>query len=289
MKSILITLSLLAVLGGGPLRGSVNREFEPIFEQYLRLDIQLDKAQRDEMIRAWPGTRSIDGVALLVNVILDDEGGRRGVAFRLLEHSEVPRQEVVAYLLKSCTASQRDLQRLTWHFGILDHFPEDARIVRYLGGMLDDKRVVPDKPVNDPNPDPVQEHFGGMPVRLCDCAYGTIGRILIARKDLPKQGLGVGDPGGEYTYEGRDRKIAALKKKLKELGLVDEAAPPVPGSKPNGNGQAQPAPAAQASPTAAGQAASGPASARALPWGWIAAAGLVAAVILTGFTFRRKG
>ena len=188
------------------------------------------------------------------------------------------------------TLSLRSLRSLRLSdFYLLDKYPEDARIVRYLGGMLDDKRVVPEKPVNDPNPDPVQEHFGGMPVRLCDCAYGTIGRILIARKDLPKQGLGVGDPGGEYTYEGRDRQIAAMKKKLKELGLWEEPAKPAVVPSPGGQTNGAATQENQPDKSGPGETSASGSSARALPWGWIAAAGAAGVALLTWLMLRRKG
>ena len=280
----------MVLLGAGltPLHAlEADKDFQGVLEQYHRLDFEeLDKTRRDAVLESWPGIRTMEGVKAMVDYLMTPglSGTPRADTLALLAKSKVPRMEIVAYLLGNARQVEDDPIALVRHFAVMDSFPEDTRIIRSLAGFLDDQRVVP-----RPKREPFEDRGSGMAARLCDCGYGTIGRILIARKDIPKQGLGVGDPGGEYTYEGRDRQIAAMKKKLKELGLVDEAAPPAPGPEPDGKGQAQPTPAAQAAPTVTSQRGSGSTSSRPLPWGWIAASGAALVALLTWVMLRRKG
>lgn len=183
----------------------------------------------DEVADRWEGIKTWEGFDLVIGELLKNEGGhRRMLSFYILKRMQLPPDEMVDRLLVGAEAALQEPSKLPGHLTILDKFPQDDRIIVWLAGLLSDRRLVP-----DPKRVPGEDRSGGSTARVCDCASGTIARMLIERNQIPKQGLGVGDPSLDYNYPGRDRFNLALARKLNELGFTVKEPSQGDGQSPN--------------------------------------------------------
>lgn len=161
----------------------------------------------------------MDGVRSIVAEILKGTGGKRqSRAFAILKRSEVPREQIVSYLLESAQASRPDLETFLVYFYLFNQYPEDDRILKFLAPLLEDKTTLPSRR-RKPGEEPSQEERW----RLCDSAHGTIVGILARRGEIKPGDPGFGDPGGEANTSRRDVNIAALKPMLIASGYLSTA------------------------------------------------------------------
>ena len=193
--------------------------FNEVLESYIREDDRsIDKTAVNKLVSEWPGIRTMDGVRSMVTELLKPTGGSaRSGTFQILRRSEVPRAQIVSYLLESAQASRDNLDLFGRYFSILQKYPEDDRIVKYLGGLLESKELfpVPKRPFElgrEPN-------FGA-PGRVCDLAHASLIQILLARGEIQSDDPMIGDAGGAHIWD-RDRNNAALRRFLISKGLLD--------------------------------------------------------------------
>lgn len=146
-------------------------------------------------------------------------GSARSATFQILRRSEVPRDQIVSYLLESAQASRDNLDLFGRHFSILQKYPDDDRIVKYLGGLLESKELFPvsKRPLESGRE---REPNFGAPGRVCDLAHASLIQILLARGEIKSDDPMIGDAGGAHVWD-RDRNNAALKRFLISKGLLD--------------------------------------------------------------------
>ncbi len=226
-------LWLLATIG--KLTAQYDPSFEQVLRDYINEDISsLDKTRRDQIVANWPGTRTMDGIRSIVQELLKPTGDeRRSRTFQLLERSEVPRDQIVPYLLEGAEANRNHPELLGRYMFLFCEFPQDNRILSFLSPLLDNKEI----PNRDRAPDPREERVNESPRRVCDGAHGTIIQILEKRGEMKPGDPGYGDPGGEATILKREHNIAQLKQRLIQSGYYAPANtnPPSVSPPPQGN------------------------------------------------------
>jgi hypothetical protein len=204
--------------------GQYDPDFEEALDAYVKeRRVGLDDAKLRKIVADWPGSRTMDGVRSMVAELLKpSDGSRRPETFAMLRHSEVPRQDVVTYLIESATAHRNDVQSFWPYFFVLREYSENDRIVKFLASLLDDQTIY-----RPPRRDPgrVDESMVEEPWRMCDAAHGTLCWILERRGEFKAGDPGYGDPGGEALIRNRDQNIAALKQLLIRSGYLAGAQP----------------------------------------------------------------
>jgi hypothetical protein len=198
-------------------------QYDPDYERVLNAcieeyNIALDDTKLKKIISDWPGIRTMDGVRSMVAELLKPTGGdRRAQTFAILRRSEVPREDIVAYLLESVAPHRADVESLRPYFSVLREYPEDDRIVRFLASLLEDQTIY-----RPPPRDPVRggESVDEEPWRVCDAAHGALCWVLVRRGEFKRGDPGYGDLGGEALIRKRDQNIAALKQLLIRSGYL---------------------------------------------------------------------
>lgn len=205
---------LLMLLSVSWATAQTKESFDDFLVNYQETIFRSD-AERNEAIARWEGVETWQGFNLVVGELLRNEGGHRRMhSFYILKRLQLAPDEMVDRLLAGAKIALEEPSSLPPHLGILDKFPQDDRIIDWLAGLLSDRRKVPDPPKARG-----EDRSGGETARVCDCASGTITRMLIDRKQIPYDGLGVGSPTLEYQYTKRDRYNLSLARKLNELGF----------------------------------------------------------------------
>lgn len=219
---LVLLMSLLWL--GGELTAQLDSDFERVLTTYIKEDMaSAHKEKRDLVVSSWPGIRSMNGVRSMVAEILKGTGGeRQSRTFEILKRSEIPRDQIVTYLLESAQASRSDLTTLVVYFYLFGQYPEDERILKFLAPLLDEKAFPSFRRSREPGEESSQEDRW----RLCDSVHGTIIGILMKRGEIEPGDLAVGDPGGEARIARRDANIAALKARLIKSGYLNASPSP---------------------------------------------------------------
>ncbi len=222
MKAFHLGALWLFLISGG-MNAQYDGRFERVLEAYIKEDNKsADKTIRDRIASSWSGISTMDGIRSIVRELLKPTGGdRRGSSFELLERSEVPRDQIVSYLLESAEAHRGDLVLFVQHFFLFSEYPEDDRILKFLAPMLENKTV--SEPYRKLGPR--EERDNEARYRLCDSVHGAILQILEKRGEIKPGDPGYGDPGGEATISKREINIAQLEPMLVRSGYLAAAQP----------------------------------------------------------------
>lgn len=200
----------------GKLTAQFDSSFDQVLSDYDQQDIaSRDKSRRNQIVAAWPGNQTMDGIRSIVRELVKPAvDGRRSSAFAILRHSKVPHDQIVSYLLEGAEANLEKPVIRGRYMSLFCEFPQDNRILAFLSPLLDNKEFPNGIRFHKPGEERVDES----PWRVCDSAHGAIIQILEKRGEIKPDDPGYGDPGGEATILKRERNIALLKEKLIQSG-----------------------------------------------------------------------
>lgn len=220
MKRLSKTISTFCCAFGCVAVAQEDPHFGRVLETYSSAyHSSLEKEPALRILSEWPGIKTMDGVRAIVKHLTKPDGAYRADAFAILERSQVPGAQIVSYLLeKTEAASEKEVGSLAAYYFLLTKFPDDDRVPKFFAAKLDDKRLPPPGP-----PGPRDEPTGSQTYRVGDMAFGSLIQVLVKRGEIKAGDPAYGDPGGEYSWNNRDRNITALKVYLYKAGFLSPA------------------------------------------------------------------
>lgn len=171
-----------------------------------------------ENIKAWPGLRTIDGVAALYDLWMTtgDENVRQACS-KIEKELLVPREDIVTYLLERVSSASESSDQMI-KLQSLEPYADDIRVIHYLSSLLGDRRVIMGGYL-----------ASGYRPRVCDNAITILLRCF-ENAGVLKRGEG-GIVGDTLNQSDFDQNIAALRPYLIQQGVIEARAPypPKPG------------------------------------------------------------